>query len=75
MNPWWNSPLRDKTSEPTAGIRSTSPQTEVDDHPANLGMTSGQHVEFPAVVGFPNSYYSYKSLATQFLWVGTDPIR
>ena len=44
---------------------SISPQTEVKDHPVNLGVTYGQHVASPAVVGFLDRNYRYQSAATQ----------
>ena len=42
-----------------------SQQTEVKDHPASLRVICGQHIEFPAVVGFVDWNYCYKIEATQ----------
>ena len=52
----------------SAGLTSTSPQTEVKDHSATLEMTYSQHVDSPppsVVSGFLDRNYRYKSVATQ----------
>ena len=46
--PWHYSPLRARASQPTAGLTSDFPQTEVKDHTPSLGVTCDQHVESPS---------------------------
>ena len=36
-------------------------QTQINDPPVNLGVSSGQYIESPAVVDFLNPNYHYKS--------------
>jgi hypothetical protein len=57
--------LRVKVYQPTASIMFTYLQTEVNGHPASLGVTCGQHVESPAVVCFLDHNYYYKLVAAQ----------
>ena len=42
---------------------------EMNNHPLSLGVTCGQYVEFPVVVGFLNQGYSFKSIASKFLTI------
>ena len=46
---------------------STYPQTEVNDHPANWGVTCGQLVDYAAFDGFLDRNYCYKSVAIQII--------
>ena len=53
----------DRACQPTAPLTSTS--AEMNDHPVSLEVTCGQHVGSPAVVGFLDKNYRYKSIANQ----------
>ena len=42
-----NNPLMARVYQPTAGIMSTCPQREVNDHRASLGLTRGKNIKSP----------------------------
>jgi hypothetical protein len=47
----------------------------VNDHSASIGVPRGQHIESPAVVGFIDRNYRYKSVPTQISHdIGLAPI-
>ena len=52
-----------RASQPTEGLTSTCPFTEVKGHPASLGVTCGQHLSTRAVVDFLYRDYRCKSVA------------
>ena len=41
------SPMRARACQLIGGLKSTCPQTEVNDHPASLRVTDGQHIKLP----------------------------
>ena len=62
------SPLRVRSGQPTAMLKSICSQIQMNAYPASLGGTDDQHVEFLSrfwlsMPGLPNRY---KSIATQF---------
>ena len=65
MIPWCHSPLRASACQPTDGVTFTFQRIEVRDHPASLGVTCDQHIEFQGIVDLLNRDYRYMSLDTQ----------
>ena len=63
-NSWRNSLLRAVTFQPTAGLASIFPQTEVNSHPARIGVICCQHVDYQVVVDILERNHRYKSVAT-----------
>ena len=55
-----------KVPQSAASCTSTCTETEVYDHPATLGVTCGQHVESPTVVGYLEWNYRYYSIPDSF---------
>ena len=51
-NFWLKSPLRIRACQQTAGLTFTCSQSDLNYHPASLGVTCGQHFESPAVFSF-----------------------
>ena len=60
-----NNSLRPRVYQLAAGIMSTCPQTEVNDHPASSGVAVVSTLNHPAVVDFVERNYRYKSVTTQ----------
>ena len=66
-----NSPLRDRSCQPTATLTFTYPQKYVNGLPSTLGVTCVQHVEYD----FLNRNVRHKSVATEdFRHAGWAPI-
>ena len=51
--------------QPTIGLTAIYLQTKLKDHLPGLGVTCGQQVELPAVIGFLDLDYRFISEATQ----------
>ena len=59
---WFNRPLRAKIKQPSADLTPTWPQIELNDHPASLGVTSGEYVVSSAFDAFLDQNYRQKSV-------------
>ena len=63
---WRYRPLRTRTCQPTNGLTSGCPLSEVKDHPASLGVTCASMSSPSVNVDLLNREYCYKSVvATQ----------
>jgi hypothetical protein len=59
---WLYSPLTARACQPNVGLISSCTHIEMKDHPAILGMICGKVINFSAIIGFLEQYYSHKSI-------------
>ena len=62
----FHSALKARTSQPIAGLKSTCPRRDVNDHLDSLEVTCVQHVGYPSC-WFSNPGYCQKAMVIQIL--------